>query len=192
MRFDGKLKKWDDERGFGFIEPTQGGDEVFVHILSFPMDGSRPSLDEPLSFEIEPNGEGKKKAVNVRRPAGAVVATRRRPERKASRRRRGGSPVRTFLLAAALGFGAWAYAEFARRPVAPAMDSAPQSVAGREAVASPPTPAGMRCDGRTHCSQMTSCTEAKFFLRNCPGVRMDGNHDGVPCEQQWCTSPLAK
>jgi predicted negative regulator of RcsB-dependent stress response len=43
-----------------------------------------------------------------------------------------------------------------------------------------------KCDGRTHCSQMTSCEEATYFLRNCPGVKMDGNNDGVPCEQQWC------
>ena len=43
-----------------------------------------------------------------------------------------------------------------------------------------------RCDGRTYCSQMTSCEEAKFFLQNCPGAKMDGNHDGVPCEKQWC------
>jgi hypothetical protein len=43
-----------------------------------------------------------------------------------------------------------------------------------------------RCDGRTRCSQMTSCAEATFFLKNCPGVKMDGNGDGVPCEKQWC------
>jgi predicted negative regulator of RcsB-dependent stress response len=42
------------------------------------------------------------------------------------------------------------------------------------------------CDGRTRCSQMTSCEEATFFLKNCPGTKMDGNNDGVPCEQQWC------
>jgi hypothetical protein len=30
--------------------------------------------------------------------------------------------------------------------------------------------------------------EATFFLRNCPGTKMDGNRDGIPCEQQWCTS----
>lgn len=42
------------------------------------------------------------------------------------------------------------------------------------------------CDGRTHCSQMTSCAEAKFFIRNCPDIKMDGNNDGVPCESQWC------
>lgn len=45
---------------------------------------------------------------------------------------------------------------------------------------------GYRCDGRTYCSQMRSCQEAEFFLRHCPGVKMDGNHDGVPCEEQWC------
>ena len=43
-----------------------------------------------------------------------------------------------------------------------------------------------KCDGRTRCSQMTSCEEAKFFLKNCPDVKMDGNNDGIPCEKQWC------
>ena len=42
------------------------------------------------------------------------------------------------------------------------------------------------CDGRTHCSQMRSCEEAKYFLKNCPNTKMDGNNDGIPCEQQWC------
>jgi hypothetical protein len=43
-----------------------------------------------------------------------------------------------------------------------------------------------KCDGRTHCSQMTSCEEATFFINHCPDTKMDGNHDGVPCERQWC------
>ena len=43
-----------------------------------------------------------------------------------------------------------------------------------------------RCDGRKHCTQMSSCSEAKFFLNNCPGVKMDGDNDGIPCEDQWC------
>jgi endonuclease YncB( thermonuclease family) len=55
-----------------------------------------------------------------------------------------------------------------------------------------PTSAGSRpagqykCDGRIYCSQMTSCQEAKFFINNCPGTKMDGNNDGIPCERQWC------
>ncbi|WNO59693.1 excalibur calcium-binding domain-containing protein [Rheinheimera sp. MMS21-TC3] len=39
-----------------------------------------------------------------------------------------------------------------------------------------------RCDGRQHCSQMTSRAEAEFFLENCPNTKMDGDNDGIPCE----------
>jgi len=42
------------------------------------------------------------------------------------------------------------------------------------------------CDGRTRCSQMSSCEEAKFFIAHCPNTQMDGDHDGIPCEQQYC------
>ena len=58
--------------------------------------------------------------------------------------------------------------------------------AAASAAAPAPASASRHCDGRLHCSQMNSCDEAVWFLRNCPGVRMDGNRDGVPCEQQWC------
>jgi len=40
-----------------------------------------------------------------------------------------------------------------------------------------------QCDGRVHCSQMTSLAEAEFFLRNCPNTKMDGDSDGRPCER---------
>ncbi|HEU5137271.1 MAG TPA: excalibur calcium-binding domain-containing protein [Steroidobacteraceae bacterium] len=42
------------------------------------------------------------------------------------------------------------------------------------------------CDGRTHCSEMKSCDEALFFLAHCPGTKMDGDRDGIPCEGQHC------
>ncbi|MCX2862317.1 excalibur calcium-binding domain-containing protein [Paucibacter sp. PLA-PC-4] len=55
---------------------------------------------------------------------------------------------------------------------------------------STPTPpaalTGFRCDGRQHCSQMKSCAEAKYFLAHCPGVKMDGDNDGSPCELDVC------
>ena len=53
-----------------------------------------------------------------------------------------------------------------------------------------PTPpvvtSGFNCDGRQYCSQMKSCAEAKYFLANCPGAKMDGDKNGIPCEKQWC------
>jgi hypothetical protein len=65
----------------------------------------------------------------------------------------------------------------------------PDAVAPMRVAAPAPSgdePSPFKCDGRTHCSQMTSCAEATFFVEHCPRTRMDGNGDGVPCEQQWC------
>lgn len=65
MRFTGTLKSWTDDRGFGFIEADQGGQEVFVHIKAFPARAGRPQLNQRVSFEIELNRDGKKRARNV-------------------------------------------------------------------------------------------------------------------------------
>lgn len=79
--------------------------------------------------------------------------------------------------------------ETVKAPAAPASAAALQGAGAAPAApaAAPPAPA-FRCDGRTRCTQMTSCAEARYFLANCPGVKMDGNHDGVPCQDQWCGS----
>jgi len=71
MRFGGFVKSWNDDRAFGFIEADQGGQEVFVHIKAFPARAGRTQLKQRVTFEIELNREGKKRAKNVeieRRP----------------------------------------------------------------------------------------------------------------------------
>jgi endonuclease YncB( thermonuclease family) len=82
-----------------------------------------------------------------------------------------------------------------RRDHGPCLPAGTVPSAASSAPAAPPAAAPVlptaaaepyRCDGRIYCSQMRSCAEATFFLKNCPGVKMDGNRDGVPCEQQWC------
>ncbi len=47
----------------------------------------------------------------------------------------------------------------------------------------PESQSNFQCDGRQHCSQMRSRAEAEFFVANCPNTKMDGDHDGVPCER---------
>ena len=79
MRFEGTLKTWHDDRGFGFIEPAQGGQEIFVHIKAFDLRGARPQEQQRVSFEVELGPQGKKRAKNV-----ALVrkaATRQQPRR---------------------------------------------------------------------------------------------------------------
>lgn len=80
MRFDGRLKSWNDERGFGFIEPLQGGQEIFVHIKSFPSGTGRPTVGLPLTFEVETGPQGKKRAKSVQFPRMARQANASRAE----------------------------------------------------------------------------------------------------------------
>jgi cold shock CspA family protein len=177
MPFTGTLRTWHDDRGFGFIAPTHGGAEVFVHISAFPRDSSRPTQGEQLRYELGRGKNGEVQAVGVTRLAVGTPPSRRRDSRPAPRSR---WPL--LIVIVALGFAAMLGYGKLRPPVA-APAAAPQPLATPETAA----PSGsFRCDGRQHCSQMTSCAEATFFLKHCPDVKMDGNHDGVPCEQQWC------
>ena len=73
MRFEGTLTSWNDERGFGRIESTQGGEPIFVHASAWPRGAGRPQLNQPVSFEIELGSKGKR-ARNVQ-----LVQARRLP-----------------------------------------------------------------------------------------------------------------
>ncbi len=183
MRIEGTLAKWNDDRGFGFIAPTQGGPEVFVHISAFPRDGRRPTIGERLTFEIEIDSAGKKRAKHLLCPGRSTVRVARQSN---SGRRIAGQGIfgRVIPLVIVVALAYYGYGEYSRR-IAPQSSVAAPS--GDQAASS-----SLHCDGRTYCSQMTSCAEATFFLKNCPNVKMDGDHDGVPCEQQWCTGPIAK
>lgn len=85
-----------------------------------------------------------------------------------------------------LGTAAWNHFRSATVTRPAPEDAAPDT---QEPLADiPRDTASYSCDGRIYCSQMTSCEEAEYFLANCPGVKMDGEGDGVPCEGQWCGS----
>lgn len=38
------------------------------------------------------------------------------------------------------------------------------------------------CSGKTTCGQMSSCAEAKYYLKNCGVANLDHDNDGTPCE----------
>jgi cold shock CspA family protein len=184
MRTQGTLSKWNDDRGFGFITPSQGGQDIFVHISAFPKDGNRPKLGETLTFETETDNNGKTRAIKLLypdRPHGVRPPLRSSGHRRPKKGTGLFGRVIPFLMI--LGLGVYGYGQFFRQT------SAPPTIAGADTPKIIQEPGHYNCDGRTRCPEMTSCAEATFFLRNCPNVQMDGDHDGVPCEQQWCTKP---
>lgn len=62
----GKVKWFNERKGFGFITPDDGGDDLFVHHSNITMEGFR-SLQENQAVEYEA-AQGKKgpEATNVR------------------------------------------------------------------------------------------------------------------------------
>ncbi|MBU8975897.1 cold shock domain-containing protein [Lysobacter sp. MMG2] len=184
MRAHGTLAEWNDDRGFGFIAAAQGGEKVFVHVSAFPRDGQRPRLGELISFEIERDANGKPRATSVMRPGAQSTTRPRRHSERPARPARFVSAILSVLAIAAIGAYAYTQLDGAAQPqaVAPATVAVQPAAAAAQPAASP----AFTCDGRTMCSQMNSCAEAKYFLQHCPHTAMDGNGDGVPCEQQWC------
>lgn len=99
------------------------------------------------------------------------------------------------LLLAFVGVRGWQHYQEAKAVDAAALASTnsalPLVAPGDDRVAANDLPvratqAVFQCEDKHYCSEMRSCEEAKFYLNNCPNPKMDGNHDGVPCEQQWC------
>ena len=73
MKAAGKVKFFDSTKGFGFITPTDGGDDVFVHQSAIHARGFRSSAEgEEVEYEIseDPKKGGKKFATNVTGPGG--------------------------------------------------------------------------------------------------------------------------
>ena len=90
--------------------------------------------------------------------------------------------MKKILFLILIGFGAWNY--FDKQPAANFGGVSVLREEAQIAEALPITsePQGFKCDGRVYCSDMTSRAEAEYFSKYCPGTKMDGDHDGVPCE----------
>ena len=65
----GTVKWFNATKGFGFIQPSEGGDDVFVHISAVERAGMR-GLNEgqKISFEVQVE-KGKKSATNLKEAA---------------------------------------------------------------------------------------------------------------------------
>jgi cold shock CspA family protein len=174
MRHQGKLTNWNDDRGFGFVSPNGGGDPVFLHISGFSRPRRRPAVGDLVTYELVAGERGKTKATAV-----AFVG----PPRQAVQSSRG--PGRVGVAAVTVAVCAAGYVGYHRwnTSTRSALEQAHRAPPARSA---PDQRNEFQCSGKTSCSQMTSCEEARFYLANCPDTHMDGDGDGIPCEQQWC------
>jgi cold shock CspA family protein len=85
-RATGTVKFFDVVKGFGFITPTDGSSDVFVHQTSIHSEGFRSLAEgEQVEFTVETDTKkGKTFASNVTGPNGKYVQGAPRQERKNS------------------------------------------------------------------------------------------------------------
>ena len=65
MRQQGKITRWKDDQGFGFITQNGGAQQVFVHISAFSNQRRRPTGNELVSYEISTDRKGRTRAERV-------------------------------------------------------------------------------------------------------------------------------
>ncbi len=62
----GTVKWFNSTKGFGFIQPDAGGDDVFVHISAVQQAGLQGLEDnQKVSYEMETGQNGKDKASDI-------------------------------------------------------------------------------------------------------------------------------
>lgn len=65
MSATGRIEKWNDDRGFGFIAPAGGGEDVFVHISAVRDDARRPMVGDAVRYELGRDDRGRAQARGV-------------------------------------------------------------------------------------------------------------------------------
>ena len=62
----GTVKWFNDSKGFGFITPDGGGEDLFAHFSAINMAGFKTLKEgQRVSFEITAGNKGKKQASNI-------------------------------------------------------------------------------------------------------------------------------
>ncbi|WP_318405752.1 cold shock and DUF1294 domain-containing protein [Photobacterium leiognathi] len=65
MTQKGKIISWNQQKGFGFISPDNGGDDVFFHVSALADKQSRPRIQEPVNFKLGTDSKGRLSASKV-------------------------------------------------------------------------------------------------------------------------------
>lgn len=66
MRSKGRVTQWREDKGFGFIAPSEGGAQVFFHINDFARRVRRPAINDWVTYEVVKAPDGRFRATQLR------------------------------------------------------------------------------------------------------------------------------
>ena len=188
----GLLKAWNDEKGFGFIKSDTLAHDTFIHISALKHMSRKPKVGDIIYFEVATQPDGKTKAVNCRIEGVAAlkVTPKKSNHHRVAKSNFTDSflgKIASISIIAVLGFVAVnKYTHYKsseqfnnhthyksseqfnnHTPVITNADLAtfdeqyPKIVIPKVVI--PKNKQNFTCDGRQHCSQMTSRAEAVFY-----------------------------
>jgi len=178
----GQLKSWKDDKGFGFIQSNELKQDTFIHISTLKGMSRKPKVGDFIYFDVEKQANGKSRAVNCRIEGVAAKAIQRHKPRV--NKNTSAPKSKAILVIAVIAIGAFGYQRLGLSTATSPAQYPPNTVTPDSTLnrAFPESNANFSCDGRQHCSQMTSRAEAEYFIKHCPNTKMDGDRDGIPCE----------
>ena len=65
MRSKGKITSWNDDKGFGFITPVDGGKQVFMHVKALRRNSRRPEVSDVVTYALSKDKRGRPCAANA-------------------------------------------------------------------------------------------------------------------------------
>jgi cold shock CspA family protein len=191
----GKLVRWVDDKGFGFIKPESGSGDIFIHISALAGMSRKPVIGDIILYQIGFDANGKTCAVNAKIEGVSQILSLAPLERKRKKdlstpiqervNRKPGkinNPKKRFKLLPLLivVVAVFIYDKVSKEKTVIDRIKMPMVETSEVEQAEP-----FQCQGKIWCSQMSSSEEALFYLRHCPGTKMDGDNDGIPCERQF-------
>ncbi|MDQ2044857.1 cold shock domain-containing protein [Pseudoalteromonas sp. 20-92] len=196
----GLLKSWKTDKGFGFIKSDTLEHDTFIHISALKHMSRKPKVGDTIYFEVATQPDGKTKAINCRIEGVAELKLLKAPYQKHKQQPHRIAKsnfassflgkVASIALIAALCFytiNKYNTHSSSQTPIITNDLSTNSDLTTFDEqypkIVIPQNSQNFTCDGRQHCSQMTSRSEAVFFINNCPYTKMDGDRDGDPCER---------
>ncbi|WP_394751843.1 cold shock domain-containing protein [Crenothrix sp.] len=193
----GRLVRWIDDKGFGFIKPEDGKAEIFLHISALKGMSRKPVVGDIIHYLMEVDANGKSRAVNAkiegvtqilkltaleqkRQTASLSQATEKPYRNQTTKVSKAKNSFYLLPILVAIGGAVFVYDKVFQEKI-PTVQ-AEKLMAESQSINQT---THFQCQGKVWCTQMSSYEEAKFYLDNCPGTKMDGDGDGEPCEQQF-------
>jgi cold shock CspA family protein len=192
----GILVRWVEDKGFGFIKPENGANDIFIHISALKGMSRKPIVGDVIHYQISVAESGKTCAINaniegvnqlltiapIERKRGATpnYPIKEKPYRKSSQVDKSKKRLNLLPIMAIIVIAVFIYTKIFKLK-----DQSNRISHSTSQVEQFAQQEKFQCQGKVWCSEMSSYEEALFYLRNCPGTKMDGDSDGEPCENQF-------